>query len=118
MKNTVAELRIPFFIDCAKVFDGVRHKDLFEVLGKLDLFKKEVRIIYLLRTACIQIEKWIEQIHKNEKGAKMRLRTGFIKAILRELEFLADFIINGQNKVRRWHHVDGRHRKKNCKTSE
>ena len=44
------------FIDYAKVFDKVRHQELFEDLDKLDLYRKDVRLLaslYWNQTACI-----------------------------------------------------------------
>lgn len=44
------------FMDYVKLFDKIRQKDLFELLDKLDLFGKYIRIIsniYREQTPCI-----------------------------------------------------------------
>ena len=44
------------FIDYAKAFDKVRHRELFENLDKLDLYRKDVHLLaslYWNKTACI-----------------------------------------------------------------
>lgn len=59
------------YINYTKVFDKVQHKDLFELLGKLDLFGKDIRIIhsiYWKQTICIWIEN---KLHKIEKGIRL-----------------------------------------------
>jgi len=46
------------FIDYTKAFDKVRHEDLFEDLGKLDIYGKDLRLLqslYWNQSACIPI---------------------------------------------------------------
>lgn len=48
------------FIDYIKAFHKVRHEELFEMLGKLDLFRKYIRTIQKSQCeqfTCIRIEK-------------------------------------------------------------
>lgn len=43
-----------YFINYANAFDKVQHKEMFELLGNLDLFRNDIRIIQNSeQTACI-----------------------------------------------------------------
>lgn len=61
------------FSDYAKEYGKLRHKDLYELLRKLDLFGKDVRIIkisYWGQTACILIENKLSDYAKIDRGIK------------------------------------------------
>lgn len=47
-----------YFIDYAKLFDKIQHKDLFKLPRKLDLFGKDNRIIQnILGSNCLHMDK-------------------------------------------------------------
>lgn len=92
------------------------------MLGKLDLFWKDIRItenLYWEQTVCIQIENKFSNYTEIERSARQgcvfspNLFSLQSKAILRELEVLPGFIIGGLNlKNIRFadDRVDSRHR--------
>lgn len=49
-----------YFIDYTEAFDKVRHKELLEILGKLDIHGKDLQIIYNLKwepdSICVEYE--------------------------------------------------------------
>ena len=47
------------FIDYSKAFDNVKHSELFEELKKLDIYRKDLRLLqslYWNQFACIRVE--------------------------------------------------------------
>lgn len=58
-----------------KTLIKVRYKDIFELFGGLDLFRKDtgmIQNIYREENACIRIRKWLEQVHNIERYIEQR----------------------------------------------
>lgn len=56
----------PIFLDKRKSFHKARHDELFELLGKLDLFRKSIRTIPKVDSENVNKKPgWIVQIDKN-----------------------------------------------------
>ena len=94
------------FIDYSKAFDKVRHEELFEMLGKLDIDGKDLRVIrnlYWDQTAAVRIEGE----HSDFKHIKRGVRQGCVlspdlfnlysETILRNLEDTPGLKVNGEN---------------------
>ena len=61
------------FIDYTKAFDKVRHEQLFEELGKLDLYGKDLRLmqnLYWNQTACIRVDGKCSNYTRIERGVR------------------------------------------------
>lgn len=61
------------FIHYANSFDKVRHKELMELLGNFDIFRKDARIIenlYWEKTTCIELENEFSKYTKTERGIR------------------------------------------------
>ena len=94
------------FIDYAKAFDKVRHQELFEDLDKLDLYRKDVRLLaslYWNQTACIQRDGEHSEYIKIRRGVRQGcvmspdLFNYYSEMILRELEVEKGLKVGGQN---------------------
>lgn len=106
-------------LDSVKAFDKFSQKELFKMLGKLDLFGEDIRRIqnsYWEQTTCKQVENKFSKYSKNLKGYKTRmfffsLNLNFTVKQVELLEVLLGFIIIGYNLNNKRHRVDGKHRK-------
>ncbi|GFN84614.1 retrovirus-related pol polyprotein line-1 [Plakobranchus ocellatus] len=93
------------FIDYSKAFDKVRHVELFRMLGKLNIDRKDLRVIRNLnwdQTASIRIEE-----HSDFKSIKRGVRQGCVMSpylfnvyseiILRNPDGISGLKTNGEN---------------------
>ena len=94
------------FIDYTKAFDKVKHEDLFEELGKLDLFEKDLRLLqslYWSQSACVRADGECSECTKIERGVRQGcvmspdLFNYYSEMILRELDKEKGFRIGGRN---------------------
>jgi len=94
------------FIDYTKAFDKVRHEDLFEDLGKLDLHGKDLRLLqslYWNQSACIRIEGECSEYTQIERGVRQGcvmspdLFNYYSELILRELDKERGLGVGGRN---------------------
>ena len=94
------------FIDYAKAFDKVRHQELFEDLDKLDLYRKDVRLLaslYMNQTACIRRDGEYSDYIKIRRGVRQGcvmspdLFNYYSEMILQELEVEKGMKVGGQN---------------------
>lgn len=83
-----------YFIDFEKSFDKVRHKDIFELVGK-----QFVEMMYdLVKMSCLMRENLLCSYTKMERGLRQgyvfssELFNLYIRANLNELETLSGFI--------------------------
>ena len=94
------------FIDYSKAFDKVRHEDLFNILNKLDIDGKDLRILsnlYWRQTATVKIDGE----HSEETPIRRGVRQGCILSpdlfnlysenILREIENIQGISLGGRN---------------------
>lgn len=89
-----------------RLHKGIHHKDLLELLGHLDIFGNDIRIIqnlYWQQTACIRIENESSRYAKIERGIRQgwvfspHLFNQYSETVLRELDVLTGFITDGHN---------------------
>jgi len=94
------------FIDYTKAFDKVKHEDLFEELGKLDLCKKDISLLqnlYWSQSACVRVNGECSEYTKIERGVRQGcvmspdLFNYYSELILRELDKENGFQIGGHN---------------------
>ena len=94
------------FIDYSKAFDKVRHDQLFEDLGKLDLHGKDLRLLqnlYWNQTACIRVDGDCSEYTSIKRGVRQGcvmspdLFNYYSELILRELEKENGLRIGGHN---------------------
>lgn len=73
--NTISVSNTNAKINYTHAFDNVWHKNLFELLGKLNLYEKDVRLIhniYWEQITCMQLNKYTNLKHRDA------FSTGFI----------------------------------------
>lgn len=89
------------YIDHKKSFYNLLHKDLFALIGKLDLLRNKhyCNSECLLATKSLHTErKFVELVHKNTKGFfSQDLFNSYSGTILRELNVLPGFIAGEHN---------------------
>ena len=94
------------FIDYSKAFDKVRHEDLFQILNKLDIDGKDLRILsnlYWRQTATVRIDGE----HSEETSIRRGVRQGCVLSpdlfnlysenILREIKDIKGISMGGYN---------------------
>ena len=95
------------FMDHSKAFDKVRHEDLFQMLNKLDVDGKDLRILsnlYWKQKATVRLEG---QQHSEETSIRRGVRQGCVLSpdlfnlysenILREIEDIKGIELGGHN---------------------
>ena len=94
------------FIDYRKAFDTVRHADLLAMLSRLDIGKKDLRIIrnlYYDQTAAVRVEDeltgWVNIKRGVRQGCVMSpvLFSFYAEIIMRHVDDLEGIRIGGQN---------------------
>uniref|UniRef100_A0AAQ6A1U7 ribonuclease H n=1 Tax=Amphiprion ocellaris TaxID=80972 RepID=A0AAQ6A1U7_AMPOC len=94
------------YIDYTKAFDKVKHEQLFDILEKLDLDGKDLRVIrnlYGEQSACIRIGNDFSQYKMIQRGVRQGcvfspdLFNIYSETIMRELEELEGLIVGGRN---------------------
>ena len=78
------------FIDYTKAFDKVQHEELLEILGKLDIHGKDLRILRNLfweQTACMRADNDLGEYTRIERGVRHSVDSRYrrkIKKIIRQ----------------------------------
>ena len=94
------------FIVCSKAFDKVKHEELFQILEKLDIDGKDVRVVrnlYWDQTAALRIEGEHSEFRNIKRGARQGCVMSldffnlYSELILRNLENIQGLKINGEN---------------------
>ena len=94
------------FIDYSKAFDKVRHEELFNILNKLDIDGKDLRIVrnlYWDQNAAVRIDGDLSESKKIKRGVRQGcvmspdLFNIYSEMILRNLEDCAGLKVNGEN---------------------
>ena len=94
------------FIDYAKAFDRVQHKQLMHILNSLDLDGKDIRLIqnlYWEQAACMRVNNELSDYIKIGRGVRQGrvfspdLFNLYSEMILKELEGLPGFSIGEHN---------------------
>ena len=73
VRKSNIDAKRPCFIDYARVFDKVKHKELLKILEDLDLFRKDIRLprnLYWEQSACIRIRNDKSDFVKIERGVR------------------------------------------------
>ena len=103
------------FIDCTKVFDNVKHDELFKLLSTLDINGKDLRLIrnlYWEQTACMRVGNYKSEYIKIQKGVRQGcvfspdLFNLYSEMILRELKDFSGFVVGGNNINNLWYADD------------
>jgi hypothetical protein len=94
------------FIDYQKAFDNVKHEELFEALGEIDLDGKDLRLLrnlYWKQTAAIRIDgelsRWIQIKKGTRQGCVISpdLYNLYSEGIMKKIEGMEGFKVGGVN---------------------